>query len=43
MLAVGDDGDDSLLTGSAGVGLALLSATTSTEPRWDRALYLSYA
>jgi lantibiotic biosynthesis protein len=43
LLTVDDDGDDSLLTGSAGVGLALLSATTSTEPRWDRALYLSYA
>jgi hypothetical protein len=35
-------GDDlGLLTGSAGIGLALLSATTAVEPAWDRALLLS--
>jgi lantibiotic biosynthesis protein len=33
--------DTSLLTGSAGIGLALLAATTSADPAWDRALLLS--
>jgi hypothetical protein len=28
------------LTGSSGVGLALLAATTSVEPTWDRVLLL---
>jgi len=31
-----------LLSGSAGVGLALLSSVTSTEPTWDRAILASY-
>ncbi|HSK79564.1 MAG TPA: lanthionine synthetase C family protein [Thermoanaerobaculia bacterium] len=35
--------DPSLLTGAAGVGLALLAATTSLEPAWDRWLLLSPA
>jgi hypothetical protein len=30
-----------LLTGAAGVGLALLSAATHVEPRWDRLLLCS--
>jgi hypothetical protein len=30
--------DPSLLSGSAGVGLALLAGATSTVPSWDRAL-----
>ena len=33
--------DASFLTGSAGVGLVLLTATTGIEPRWDRLLLLS--
>jgi class I lanthipeptide synthase len=33
--------DPSLLTGAAGVGLALLAATTPGEPAWDRFLLLS--
>ncbi len=33
--------DPGFLTGAAGVGLVLLAATTSVEPRWDRALLLS--
>jgi lantibiotic modifying enzyme len=33
--------DPSLLTGAAGVALALLAATTSVEPAWDRVLLLS--
>lgn len=35
--------DPGLLTGAAGVGLALLAATTSIEPAWDRFLLLSPA
>ena len=43
---VGDDrqgwvDDATFLTGSAGVGLALLAATTDIEPNWDRLLLLS--
>jgi hypothetical protein len=30
-----------LLTGTAGVGLALLAATTPIEPAWDRALLVA--
>jgi hypothetical protein len=30
-----------LLTGSAGIGLALLAAASGVEPRWDRLLLLS--
>jgi lantibiotic modifying enzyme len=30
--------DPSMLTGAAGIGLALLAATTDVEPRWDIAL-----
>jgi lantibiotic modifying enzyme len=30
-----------LLTGAAGIGLALLAATTAVEPRWDRVLLTS--
>ena len=30
-----------LLTGAAGVGLALLALATNQEPRWDRCLLLS--
>ena len=33
--------DASFLTGSGGVGLALLSAVTDVEPTWDRLLLLS--
>ena len=33
--------DGSFLSGSAGVGLALLAATTDIEPQWDRLLLLS--
>lgn len=33
--------DASFLTGSAGVGLALLAGTTDVEPKWDRLLLLS--
>lgn len=33
--------DGSFLTGSAGVGLALLTGTTDIEPKWDRLLLLS--
>ena len=45
--AVREDGtrywedDPGLLTGAAGVALALLAATTSIEPAWDRMLLLS--
>jgi len=35
------DDDPGLLTGAAGVALALLAATTSIEPAWDRMLLLS--
>ncbi|HEX6863606.1 MAG TPA: lanthionine synthetase C family protein [Thermoanaerobaculia bacterium] len=35
--------DPSLLTGAAGVGLALLAAVTPLEPAWDRFLLLSPA
>jgi len=35
--------DRGLLTGAAGIGLALLAATTAVEPAWDRALLLSPA
>ena len=44
---VGDDrqqawvDDATFLTGSAGVGLALLAVTTDIEPNWDRLLLLS--
>ena len=30
-----------IVEGAAGIGLALLAATTSTEPKWDRMLMLS--
>jgi hypothetical protein len=33
--------DPGVLTGAAGVALALLAATTSIEPAWDRILLLS--
>ena len=33
--------DPGLLTGAAGVGLALLAAATATEPAWDRILLAS--
>jgi lantibiotic modifying enzyme len=33
--------DPGILTGSAGIALALLAATTSIEPTWDRMLLLS--
>lgn len=33
--------DTSFLTGSAGVGLAMLAGVTSFEPKWDRLLLLS--
>jgi lantibiotic modifying enzyme len=33
--------DPSFLTGAAGIALALLAATTSKEPEWDRALLVS--
>jgi lantibiotic modifying enzyme len=33
--------DPGILMGSAGIALALLAATTSTEPEWDRMLLLS--
>ena len=42
-LATAPDDDDSLLTGGAGVGLAMLSALEPIEPEWDRALCLSFA
>lgn len=32
--------DPGLLTGAAGIGLALLAATTTTEPEWDRMMLL---
>jgi hypothetical protein len=35
------DDDPGLLMGAAGVGLALLAATNSVEPEWDRMLLLS--
>lgn len=35
--------DADLLMGTAGVGLALLAATTDVEPRWDRVLLLGEA
>ena len=35
--------DPGLLSGAAGVGLALLAATTTIEPRWDRLMSLSRA
>jgi len=34
-------GDPGFLSGTVGVGLALLAAITRTEPRWDRALLLT--
>lgn len=46
-LAAKDDGtrywddDPGILTGAAGIGLALLAATTSIEPEWDRMLLVS--
>lgn len=43
-LDAGDDGgqaDPGVLTGTAGVALALLAAATEFEPEWDRALLLS--
>lgn len=33
--------DPGLLTGSVGIGLALLAATTTVEPDWDRMMLLS--
>ncbi len=33
--------DPGLLTGTAGLALALLAAATEIEPEWDRALLLS--
>jgi hypothetical protein len=30
--------ESGFLTGSAGIGLALLAATTPVEPEWDRVL-----
>ena len=33
--------DEGLLTGAAGIALALLAATTAIEPQWDRTLLLS--
>jgi lantibiotic biosynthesis protein len=33
--------DPGLLTGATGIGLALLAATTSIEPEWDRILLVS--
>jgi class I lanthipeptide synthase len=41
--AMGWRDDPSLLTGAAGVALALLAATTACEPAWDRFLLLSPA
>ncbi len=35
------DPDPGLLTGAAGVGLALLAATTTVEPAWDRMMLTS--
>jgi lantibiotic modifying enzyme len=35
------DDDPGILTGSAGIALALLAATNSIEPAWDRMLLLS--
>jgi len=46
-LELGDDGEQEwtaepgLLTGAAGIALALLAATTSIEPAWDRMLLAS--
>src|SRR6185312_2278917 len=33
--------EDGILVGSAGVGLCLLSAMSSSEPKWDRCFLLS--
>jgi hypothetical protein len=33
--------DPGILTGAAGIGLALLAAITPIEPEWDRILLLS--
>ena len=33
--------DPGLLTGSAGIALALLAATTGVEPAWDRMLLVA--
>ena len=44
---LGDDGqvtwiaDPGLLTGAAGIALALVAATTAVEPTWDRLLLVS--
>jgi class I lanthipeptide synthase len=35
------EGDRGLLTGASGIALALLAATTSIEPAWDRMLLVS--
>jgi hypothetical protein len=46
-LTVDEDGSErwlsepGLLTGAAGVGLALLAAVGKVEPRWDRVLLVS--
>jgi class I lanthipeptide synthase len=46
-LGVREDGtrywedDEGILTGAAGIALALLAATTTIEPEWDRMLLLS--
>jgi lantibiotic modifying enzyme len=36
-----DDEDRGILTGAAGIGLALLAAATPIEPEWDRMLLVS--
>ena len=35
------DDDPGILSGAAGIALALLAATTSIEPEWDRMLLIS--
>ena len=46
-LAAREDGtrywedDEGVLTGAAGIALALLAATTAIEPEWDRMLLVS--
>ncbi|HKA86184.1 MAG TPA: hypothetical protein VKE22_00910, partial [Haliangiales bacterium] len=43
ILAAKWDDDPGLLTGAAGVALALLGATTQVEPRWDIVLLCDVA
>jgi hypothetical protein len=40
---LGEDGpyEAGLLTGTAGIALALLAATTAVEPAWDRMLLVA--